>query len=135
MNKDKIIEVRNRTYDIYRRFARKINDIDSNVIKVEIHYEMRFLTGVCPTKPLIDDDILNPDDKLFWYHKCLNPDCTGSGFYLTDEISEAIKSHNVVKGEKYCDGKEDWKYLDASGCSCETTLYYEIRPVFKQSVI
>lgn len=90
MNKDKIIEARNRTYDIYRRFARNINDIDSNVIKVEIHYEMRFLTGVCPTKPLIDDDILNPDDKLFWYHKCLNPDCTGSGFYLTDEISEAI---------------------------------------------
>lgn len=40
MNKDKIIEARNRTYDIYRRFARKINDIDSNVIKVEIHYEM-----------------------------------------------------------------------------------------------
>lgn len=65
MNKDKIIEARNRTYDIYRRFARKINDIDSNVIKVEIHYEMRFLTGVCPTKPLIDDDFLNPDDKLF----------------------------------------------------------------------
>lgn len=131
MNKDKIIEARNRTYDIYRRYARKINEIDSNVIKVEIHYEMRFLTGVCPTKPLIDDDMLNPDDKLFWYHKCLNPDCTGSGFYLTDEISEAIKSHNIVKGEKYCDGKEDWKYLDASGCSCETTLYYEIRPVFK----
>ena len=105
MNKDKIIEARNRTYDIYRRFARKINDIDSNVIKVEIHYEMRFLTGVCTTKPLIDDDFLNPDDKLFWYHKCLNPDCTGSGFYLIDEISEAIRSHNVVKGEKYCDGK------------------------------
>ena len=47
MNKDKIIEARNRTYDIYRRFARKINDIDSNVIKVEIHYEMRFLINEC----------------------------------------------------------------------------------------
>lgn len=131
MNKGKIIEARNRTYDIYRRFAQKISEFDSAVLKVKIHYEMKFLTGVCPIPPLIDDVILNPDDKLFWYHKCLNRDCTGSGFYLTDEISEAIRSHNIVKGEKYCDGKEDWKYLDASGCSCETTLFYEIRPVFK----
>lgn len=131
MNKDKIIEARNRTYDIYRRSARKISEIYSDVLEVKIHYEMRFLTGVCPKSTLIDDIILNPSDKLFWYHKCLNRDCTGSGFYLTDEISEAIRSHNVVKGEKYCDGKEDWKYLDDSGCSCETTLLYEIRPVFK----
>lgn len=36
MNKDKIIEARNRTYDIYRRFARKINDIDSVTIYFSI---------------------------------------------------------------------------------------------------
>lgn len=131
MRKDQIIEARNRTYEIYSRSARKINDIDSNVIKVEIHYEMSFLTGVCPTKPLMENVILNPNDKLFWYHKCLNRDCTGSGFFLTDEISEAIRTHKVVEGKKYCDGKEDWKYLDASGCSCETTLYYNITPIFK----
>ena len=131
MNKDKIIEARNRTYDIYRRSARKISEIYSDVLEVKIHYEMRFLTGVCPKSTLIDDIILNPSDKLFWYHKCLNRDCTGNGFYLTDEISEAIEFHKVVKGEKSCNGKEDWKYLDDSGCSCETTLLYEIRPVFK----
>lgn len=134
MNKDKIIEARNRTYDIYRRSARKISEIYSDVLEVKIHYEMRFLTGVCPKSTLIDDIILNPSDKLFWYHKCLNRDCTGSGFYLTDEISEAIESHKVVTGKKSCNGKEDWKYLDASGCSCMTTLHYEIRPVFKQPV-
>lgn len=134
MNKYKIIEARNRTYDIYRRSARKISEIYSDVLEVKIHYEMRFLTGVCPKSTLIDDIILNPSDKLFWYHKCLNRDCTGNGFYLTDEISEAIEFHKVVKGEKSCNGKEDWKYQDASGYSCMTTLHYEIRPVFKQPV-
>lgn len=134
MNKDKIIEARNRTYDIYRRSARKISEIYSDVLEVKIHYEMRFLTGVRPKSTLIDDIILNPSDKLFWYHKCLNRDCTGNGFYLTDEISEAIEFHKVVKGEKSCNGKEDWKYQDASGYSCMTTLHYEIRPVFKQPV-
>lgn len=130
-NKDKLIEARNRIYDIYRRSAREIKEIDPNVLSVEIHYEMRFLTGVCPIKPLMEDVKLNPNDKLFWYHKCLNQDCTGSGFFLTDEISEAVRTHKVVEGKKYCDGKEDWKYLDASGCSCETTLYYKITPIFK----
>lgn len=32
MNKDKIIEARNRTYDIYRRFAQKISEFDSAVL-------------------------------------------------------------------------------------------------------
>ena len=131
MNKDKIIEARNRTYDIYRRSARKISEFDSAVLNVEIHYKLKFNTGVCQTKPLVGNTVLNPNDKLFWYHKCLNRDCTGSGFYLADEISKAIDSHKVVKGEKSCNGKEDWKYQDASGYSCMTTLHYEIRPVFK----
>ena len=93
MNKDKIIEARNRTYDIYRRFARKINDIDSNVIKVEIHYENEILDRrVCPTKPLIDDDILNPDDKLFGIINVSIQIALVVDSLLTDEISEAIKS-------------------------------------------
>lgn len=46
MNKYKIIEARNRTYDIYRRSARKINEFDSAVLKVEIHYKLNFNTGV-----------------------------------------------------------------------------------------
>lgn len=131
MNKDKIIEARNRTYDIYRRSARKISEFDSAILKVEIHYKLNFNTEVSQTKSLVGNTVLNPNDKLFWYHICLNSDCTGSGFYLTDEISKAVESHKVVKCEKSCNGKEDWKYQDASGYSCMTTLHYEIRPVFK----
>lgn len=40
--------------DMYWRFARKISEIVNDVLKLEIHYEMRFLTGVCPIPPLID---------------------------------------------------------------------------------
>ena len=103
MDKDKIIDARNNTYDMYWRFARKISEIVNDVLKLEIHYEMRFLTGVCTIPPLIDGVILNPDDKHFWYHKCLYWDSTGSGFYLTDEIYKAVKSLGVVKGKKFCD--------------------------------
>ena len=134
MYKDNIIEYRNRTYEINRRSAREIMEIDANVLRVEIHYKLNFNTGVSQTKPLVGNTVLNPSDKLFWYHKCLNRDCTGSGFYLTEEISEAIESHKVVTGKKSCNGKEDWKYQDASGCSCMTTLHYEIKPVFKRPV-
>lgn len=121
----------NRIYDIYSHSAREINEVDSNVLRIEIHYEIDFRTAVCPTKPLVGDTVLNKHDKLFWYHSCLNPDCTGNGFYLTDEIYEAIESHKTLKGQKFCDGKEDWKYLDASGCSCMTTLTYGIKVIYK----
>ena len=91
---------------------------------------MVFKTGVCSTEPLIKTDVLMPNEKLFWYHPCLNKDCTGCGFCLTDELQDAIKLHKIVKGVRYCKGKEDWKYLRASGCSCMTTLKFEIKPVF-----
>lgn len=100
MNNDKIKEARNRTYDIYRRSARKISEFDSAILKVEIHYKLNFNTEVSKTKSLVGNTVLNPNNKLFQYHKCLNRDCTGSGFYLTDEISKAIESHKVVKGER-----------------------------------
>ena len=132
MDKDQIINNRNRVVFTYRNSARKINEVDAKVLWVEIHYEMVFKTGVCSIEPLIKTDVLMPDDKLFWYHPCLNKDCTGRGFYQTDELREAIKSHKIVKGVKYCDGKEDWKYYSKpSGCSCMTTLRYEIKPFFK----
>ncbi len=33
MDKDKIIDARNKTYDMYWRFARKISEIDNGVLK------------------------------------------------------------------------------------------------------
>lgn len=129
-NKDKLIAARNKIYNIFRSSAKEIKKIDANVVKIEIRYELNFLTGVCPTKPLTGNMVLNQNDKSFWFHSCPNPDCTGNGFYLTDEINEAIRTHKPMKGKKHCEGKEDWKYLDVSGCTCMTTLTYEIIPYF-----
>lgn len=42
--------------------------------------------------------------------------------------------HKIVNGIKYCNGKEDWKYLNASGCSCMTTLRNEIKPYLNRII-
>lgn len=63
MDKDQIINNRNRVFFPYRNSARRINEVDENVIRVEIHYEMFFNTGVCSTNPLIETDVLVPDDN------------------------------------------------------------------------
>mgnify|MGYP004527838847 CR=1 FL=1 len=65
MNNDKIKEARNRTYDIYRRSARKISEFDSAILKVEIHYKLNFNTEVSKTKSLVGNTVLNPNNKLF----------------------------------------------------------------------
>ena len=131
-NKDLIIQNRNRIYRICRDSAKLLKEVDCKVSSIEIDYTMTFLSGVCPIQPLVEKVLLTPDDKLFLYIPCLNKDCTGNGFYLTDQIERAIHLRQVITGEINCGGKEDWKYLDSRGCSCLTTLQYTITPVFKQ---
>lgn len=131
MNEDLIKQNRNRIYRINRDSARLLKEVNSGVSYVEIAYTMTFSSGVCPVKSLVDQIVINPDDKLFWHSWCLNKDCTSNGFYLTDEIEKAIHLRKVIAGEKKCDGKEDWKYLNSSACQCMTTLKYTITPVFK----
>ena len=131
MNKDLIIQNRKRVYSINRNSARLLKEINADVSYVEIAYTMIFSTLVYRVKPLIDKIVLYPEDKLFLHIRCLNKDCTGNGFYLMDEIERAICLRQFVIGEKKCDGKEDWKYLESSGCSCLTTLKYTITPIFK----
>ena len=62
MDKDQIINNRNRVVFTYRNSARKINEVDEKVLRVEIHYEMVFKSGVCSTDPLIETDVLVSDD-------------------------------------------------------------------------
>ena len=45
-------------------------------------------------------------------------------------LRQSISSRKIIRGKIYCTGKEDWKYLNASGCTCQTTLYYELAPNF-----
>ena len=131
-NKDLIIQNRNRIYNIYRNSAKLLKEVDCIASYIEIDYTMTFLSGVCPIQPLVKKVVITPDDKLFLHIPCLNKDCTGNGFYLTDEIERAIHLRQVITGKINCVGKEDWKYLDSGGCSCLTTLKYTITPIFKQ---
>lgn len=60
-------------------------------------------------------------------------DCTGNGFYLTRALQKALASRSCIEGEMWCDGKEDWKYIKSSGCSCMTCLKYKIEPQFEDA--
>lgn len=111
-----------------REIARRISEINPQCKSVRIIGTQSFLTGVCPTKPYVIDLILAENDKAYFHRDCLNCDCTGNGFSLTDKIYEAVRSMQEVSGILYCDGKEDWKYVNATGCSCMGKLEYHIIP-------
>ena len=74
---------------------------------------------------------LGSSNKLFLHYECVNPNCTGYGFDLTEVLRDALNSRKCVEGSMTCSGKEDWKYIDSSGCSCDTVLEYKIEPEFE----
>ena len=108
-----------------------ISDVYKDVRIVKVRVELIFESGV-----LRDPNInkyareIKPSDKLCLRYECPNKDCTSDGFELTDALRNALSSRVCVEGEIHCTGKEDWKYLRASGCSCMTTLKYRIEPEF-----
>ena len=112
-----------------REIARTIRELCSECIGVELHIKLSFTSAFGKNEQDFDL-ILKPDDKAHWYHACLNQDCTGFGFSLDDEIYSAIQSKQIKEGTIRCDGKEDWKYIDNSGCSCMSGCLYRIVPLF-----
>lgn len=96
---------------------------------VNILVNLSFVSAFGTTSKEIDTTI-SPEDKVYFQTDCLNNDCTGHGFTLTDLIREAMKSHEVIEGELQCDGKEDWKYLNNTGCSCMGNCKYRIEPLY-----
>lgn len=107
-----------------------IREIAPEIKTVSVKVKLVFNTAVC--NPIIKEhnSELSPQDRLYLHYDCANNDCTGYGFDLTQILSQAIRTKQMLSGEMHCEGKEDWKYLNASGCSCQTTLYYEIEPKF-----
>lgn len=96
---------------------------------VNIHVDLSFVFAFGTTKKEIDATI-SPESKVYFHANCLNNDCTGHGFSLTDQIREALRNHEITEGEIRCDGKEDWKYLNNTGCSCMGTCKYRIKPLY-----
>lgn len=98
---------------------------------IEVFETIHFTTAVGSTTSESINKIICPDEKCYLHIDCVNKDCTSDGFDLTSSLEEAIRHRRCVKVVKRCDGKEDWKYLNASGCSCATTLECTIIPHFK----
>lgn len=89
-----------------REITRSIRDLSPGCNGVEIQIKLSFISGVCKNEKEINRT-LDKEDKAYWYHDCLNPDYTGFGFSLTDEIYSAIMSRQIIEGTKRCKGKED----------------------------
>ena len=112
-----------------RLYAKSIAEINPKCKGIKIIGKLSFQTAVCPIEPQIIDQTLDSTSKAYFCCDCLNPNCTGSGFSLTNEIRQSIQKLCEISGTKKCNGKEDWKYIDAVGCSCMSQLDYNIIPI------
>lgn len=106
----------------------RYNDLKAVEVRVRITFRSAVLTSLHTEEY---SRTLGPTDKLYLHYKCVNPDCTGYGFDLTDVLRDALNSRKCVEGSMTCSGKEDWKYIDSSGCSCDAVLEYKIEPEFE----
>lgn len=112
-----------------RGMARTIRELAPECKGVKLYIKLSFVSAFGKNEEVYNIT-LNPIDKAHWYHECLNRDCTGFGFYLDNEIYSAILDKQIKEGTIRCDGKEDWKYIDSSGCSCMSDCKYRIIPLF-----
>lgn len=111
--------------------SQSIGDLYNGVKTVKVSVQITFNSGALQN-PCIKEwtCCMVPADRLYLHHECINKDCTGDGFDLTSALRNALESRTCVEGEMRCTGKEDWKYLKSSGCSCSTDLKYKIEPEF-----
>lgn len=112
-----------------RDVAQSIQDLFPKCKEVKLEIKLSFVSAFGKNEKEINAT-LNPCDKLYWHHDCLNKDCTGFGFSLTNEIRTAIQTRQTIEGKLNCDGKEDWKYINNMGCSCNSSCHYKIIPLF-----
>lgn len=110
-----------------------INDEFKDLRYVNVSVIITFESGVM-TNPSVKEyhKTMTSADRLFLHYDCANKDCTGNGFDLTESLRDALNSRMLVEGRMVCKGKEDWKYINSSACSCMTTLVYKIEPIFEK---
>ena len=106
-----------------------VKEISTECKGVNLHVELSFVSAFGRNEKEFNI-ILTPVDKAYFHQDCLNKDCTGSGFSLSNDIQEAIKSRKTMNGIIRCDGKEDWKYMNHNGNSCISSCKYLIEPIF-----
>ena len=87
-------------------------------------------TGVTEEKEKEYNIRLDKDNMLYVHFPCINDNCTGLGFDVTEDVRSSIRKREEVTNRIQCSGKEDWKYYGSAGCSCDTTLSYVVTPHF-----
>lgn len=130
----KQIEERKRAYsslnwDLYRS-ASTIAERFPDCKCVKISVKIRFTSAFGVHEKDYQRNLL-PTDKLHLHFDCVNGDCTGNGFSLTNQLWNSLQSKSEISGELRCEGKEDWKYIHSSGNTCYTTLFFKITPYYE----
>ena len=133
MNEKKLKEQLEIRKGIRYSMARTMRDVFPEVDKLFVDVELSFSSSVGIDAKKEFHRILEGTDLFYLHFDCLNVDCTGDGFDLENIARMAIQSRSVQSGILKCTGKEDWKYLKSSGCSCQSCLKYVVRPQFLHS--
>lgn len=133
MNEKKIREQREIRKGIRLSAAKTLRDVFPEVDKLFVDVELSFCSSIGIDAKKEFHKILESTDLFYLHFDCLNVDCTGDGFDLENIARMAIQSHSAQSGILKCNGKEDWKYLKSSGCSCQSCLKYVVRPQFLHS--
>lgn len=133
MTEDKIKEQNNYVLNMKRTAAQSISSLFPDVESVHIHAITSFQSGVFKGfKEKEYNFTLYPSNLLFVHFPCANRDCTGMGFDITDVVRECLSEHKSVEDRCIsCDGKEDWKYIGHSGCTCLGELVFSVFPSFR----
>lgn len=131
MNKDLLIKQR---YNLLAAKASNAKTLHSEFPEVEYVTIFAIVTFTSGTGMLVEKEYnrkLDKDSLMYVHFPCTNKDCTSLGFDITDIVRDCIRRKEEVTVEDIrCDGKEDWKYYNAVGCSCDTTLYCVVTPHF-----
>lgn len=92
---------------------------------IRIWYKIEHMDSFCHTVRENSLEML-PKDRLCVQISCPNRTCTQGFFSLTSEAWNCLKDGEESTGMMHCQGKEDYKYYDHNGFTCNTTLEYKI---------
>ena len=108
-----------------RSYAKTISELYPERKGVHVKYKVSY-SCFAGHAERSNEYCLTPDDKLCIQVTCPNRDCTQGYFSLTSEASDCLSYGRKVEGRKLCQGKEDFKYYDHSGFTCQTELEFEL---------
>lgn len=130
MNKEQLIQQR---YNLLAIKASNAKSLHYEFPKVEYVTISATISFISATDVMIEKEYnirLDKDNLLYVHFPCTNKDCTSLGFDITETVRDSIRCKEELTEEVRCDGKEDWKYYNNVGCSCDTTLHYIVTPHF-----